>query len=119
MICTETLYFCNYNPQPMKNSSIVLLGFAAMLSLSACSKKEETLPCDGNGVLNVENKLDSTISVKVTETHSTKSIGKDYTLPFTLAGDQPYTLTIDGPSYHKDTTFMLLNCDNKLFIVSK
>jgi hypothetical protein len=70
-------------------------------------------------VLNVENKLDSAISVKIMETHDTKSIAKDFTLPFTLTGNQPYTLTIDGPNYHKDTTFMILFCDNKLFIVKK
>jgi hypothetical protein len=69
------------------------------------------------GVLNIENKLDSAISVKIMETHDTKTISKDYTLPFSLAGDQPYTLTIDGPNYHIDTTMMILVCDNKLFIV--
>jgi invasion protein IalB len=105
----------------MKKSALALsaIFFAAIMIISACSKTKTADPCNGKGVLNVENKLDSTISVKITQTHTTKSIEKDYTLPFSLAGNQPYTLTIDGPQYHKDTTFMLLFCDNKLFIVSK
>ena len=97
--------------------SFILL--ASFFLISACSKETTVDPCNGMGVLNVENKLDSAISVKVMETHDTKTIGKDFTLPFSLAGNQPYTLTIDGPEYHKDTTFMLLFCDNKLFIVQK
>jgi len=103
----------------MKNSALAIMFIAAFSILSSCSKNTSVAPCDGKGVLSVENKLDSTISVKVTETHSTLSIGKDYTHPFSLTGDKAYTLAIDGPDYHKDTTFMVLNCDNKLFIVTK
>jgi invasion protein IalB len=103
----------------MKKSALVIsvIFFAAFLALSSCTQEKTADPCDGYGVLNVENKLDSALTVKVLETHDTKSIAKDYTLPFTLAGNQPYTLTIDGPQYHKDTTIMLLFCDNKLLIV--
>jgi hypothetical protein len=105
----------------MKKSAIAfsILFLAIFLFSSGCTKEKAADPCDGLGILNVENKLDSTITVKVTQTHTTMSIKKDYTLPFSLAGNQPYTLTIDGPQYHKDTTFMLLFCDNKLFIVTK
>ena len=71
------------------------------------------------GTLNVENKLDSTIIVEIVQTHSTKSIQKDYTLPLQVTGNQPYALTIDGPQYHKDTTIMILTCSNELFIVKK
>ena len=113
--------FAINNPDPMKKSALAIsiLLFASFFVLSACSKKNTADPCNGIGILNVENKLDSTISVKVTQTHNTMSISKDYTLPFSLAGNQPYTLTIDGPQYHKDTTFMVLFCDNQLFIVTK
>jgi hypothetical protein len=103
----------------MKKSAFAIILVTIFLVISACTKQEEVNPCDGKGVLNVENKLDSTISVKVLETHNTMSIDKDFTLPFSLIGNQPYTLTIDGPQYHKDTTFMILYCDNKLFIVTK
>ncbi|MCX6268488.1 MAG: hypothetical protein NTW16_14225 [Bacteroidetes bacterium] len=105
----------------MKKSilAVFVLLSATLLVMSACTKTETVNPCNGQGVLNVENKLDSTISVKITQTHDTRSIDKNFTLPFTLAGNQPYTLTIDGPQYHKDTTFMVLFCDNLLFIVTK
>ncbi len=103
----------------MKNSvlAICTIFFVAFLILTSCSNEDPADPCNGLGVLNIENKLDSTISVEITETHSTESIKKDYTLPFSLAGNLPYTLTINGPSYHKDTTIMVLFCDNQLFIV--
>ena len=91
--------------------------FAALITISSCTDTKTADPCDGYGVLSVENKLDSAVTVKVLETHDTKNIGKDFTMPFTLAGNQPYTLTIDGPQYHKDTTIMVLFCDNKLLIV--
>jgi hypothetical protein len=105
----------------MKKSFVVIafLFFSALLIMSACTTKKTADPCDGLGVLNIENKLDSTLSVKVLETHNTVSIGKDYTQSFSLAGNQPYTLTIDGPQYHKDTTIMVLFCDNQMFIVTK
>lgn len=99
--------------------AISIIFFSTFLVFSACTKKKTADPCDGIGILNVENKLDSTISVKIVQTHNTKSIEKDFTLPFSLAGNQPYTLTIDGPQYHKDTTLMVLFCDNKLFLVTK
>ena len=99
--------------------ALSVLFAASVIFLSGCSKKVTDDPCSGKGVLSVENKLDSAISVKVVQTHNTMTVEKDYTLPFLLAGNQPYTLTIDGPQYHKDTTFMVLFCDNKLFIVTK
>ncbi len=99
--------------------AISILFLATFLFFSSCTQKKTADPCNGTGVLNVENKLDSAISVKIMETHDTKSIAKDYTMPFSLAGNQPYTLTIDGPQYHKDTTIMLLFCDNLMFIVAK
>jgi len=105
----------------MKKSTfaISIIFFFTMIVITACTEKKTVDPCDGFGTLNVENKLDSTISVKVMETHDTRSIDKDYTRQFSLPGNQPYTLTIDGPEYHKDTTFMILFCDNQMFIVTK
>jgi hypothetical protein len=93
--------------------------FAATFIFSACKDTPPADPCEGKGVLSIENKLDSALSVKIMETHNTVTIAKDYTLPFSLTGNQPYTLAIDGPQYHKDTTIMILFCDNKLFIVKK
>jgi hypothetical protein len=101
---------------------VIALAFlisAGSFTFLGCTQKTTTPPCNGIGTLNIENKLDSSILVKVTQTHTTKTIDKDFTLPFSLAGDQPYAFTIDGPQYHKDTTIMILNCDNQLFIVTK
>ena len=105
----------------MKKTALAIFAafFLATLTISSCKETPPADPCEGKGVLNIENKLDSALSVKILETHNTVSIAKDYTLPFTLDGNQPYTLTIDGPNYHKDTTIMILFCDNKLFIVKK
>ena len=113
--------FALTNPNPMKKLAIALsiLVVASFSILSGCVKKTTEDPCSGKGVLNVENKLDSAISVKVVQTHNTMTVEKNYTLPFLLAGNQPYKLTIDGPQYHLDTTFMVLFCDNKLFVVTK
>jgi hypothetical protein len=105
----------------MKKTVIALsvLFLVAFIIFSGCTKETPADPCDGKGVINVENKLDSAISVKIEQTHNTMTIEKDYTLPFTVIGNQPYTLTIDGPGYHKDTTLMVLFCDNLMFVVSK
>ena len=119
--CLKPCIFAFTNPKSMKKLAIVLslLLVASFSILSGCVKKTTEDPCSGKGILNVENKLDSAISVKIVQTHNTMTVDKDFTLPFSLAGNQPYTLTVDGPNYHKDTTFMVLFCDNKLFIVTK
>lgn len=96
-----------------------LLLLISLALLTACGKDDPVVPCDGKATLNIANKLDSLVTVTVVQTKVTKDIPKDYTIPFSLAGDQPYTITIDGPQYHIDTTIMLLSCDNKLVIVSK
>lgn len=87
--------------------------------LFSCKKDTVQEPCNGKGTLNIENKLDSVITVKIVQTNTTRSIKKDYTQPFVLTGNQPYTLNIDGPNYNRDTTLMLLTCDNVLFVVIK
>jgi hypothetical protein len=105
----------------MKKSLIVSCFVVCLIGglFYSCSKETTQEPCDGIGIINVENKLDSTISVKIVQTRTTKDIKKDYTQPFQLTGNQPYTLSISGPQYSKDTTIMLLSCDNKLLIVIK
>jgi hypothetical protein len=98
-------------------SALLIVTF--LVIMVSCTKEETVEPCNGKGTINIENKLNSLITVKIVQTHTTMSIEKDYTLPFTLAGNQPYTINIDGPQYHKDTTIMVLSCDNKLLIVIK
>jgi hypothetical protein len=96
-----------------------LLTGSVFFMFSGCGKSTEQQPCDGKGVLNVENKLDSAITINIVETHNTVTLARDFTKPFTLTGNNPYTVKIDGPNYHKDSTFMILPCDNKLYIVVK
>ena len=95
---------------------VLLSAFTVILS---CSKTTTSTPCDGKGVLNIENKLDSAMTVNIVEAKLTVTLAKDYTRPFTLTGNNPYTVKIIGSNYQKDTTFMILPCDNKLYIVSK
>ena len=113
--------FADIKPDPMKKLTLfsAILSIAMVATFLSCSKQTTVEPCDGKGTLNVENKLDSAISVTIVQTRLNKSVSKDYTYPFTLAGNQPYTLNIDGPQYHRDTTIMLLSCDNKLLLVIK
>ena len=99
--------------------TLAILIAAASFSLSGCAKKTTEDPCNGNGTLNIENKLSSAITVQIVQSHKIMSIDKDKILPFTVVGDQPYEFKIDGPQYYKDTTFMVLKCDNNLFIVKK
>lgn len=90
-----------------------------MAVIFSCSKETTQEPCDGKGTLNVENKLDTTITVKIVQTRLSKDIPKDYTVSIPLTGNQPYTLNISSSDYSMDTTIMLLSCDNKLFVVIK
>jgi hypothetical protein len=99
--------------------NILILSLGAFVIIFSCSKAKEQKPCDGNGVLNVENKLDSAITVNIVEARTTVTLAKDYTKPFTLLGNNPYKIKIYGPNYQKDTTIMILPCDNKLYIVKK
>lgn len=100
-------------------SSITFLVIFAIAILAGCNNKTEQQPCDGKGVLSVENKLDSAITVQIVEAKLTVTLQKDYTRPFSLTGNNPYTVKITGAQYLKDSTFMILPCDNKLYIVSK
>ncbi len=103
----------------MKRLSSALVILLAASFFFACEKKTVEEPCDGKGTLNIENKLDSTITVTIAQTKKTESLERDYTRPFTLTGNQPYTFTIDGPDYHMDCTMMILPCDNKLLLIQK
>jgi hypothetical protein len=106
----------------MKTSLTFTLATLLLLTVSfltGCTKSTPEEPCEGKGTLNIENKLDSAISVKIVQTNKTLSVEKDYTLPFSLTGDQPYTFQIEGPQYYKDTTMMILTCDNKILVIAK
>jgi len=100
--------------------AVTLIFLAGVIAFPGCTKKKEEQPCNGKGTLNIENKSDSAISVFIVQSRSTYTIGKDYTLPFILTGDQPYNLKISGKQFEiEDTAFMILNCDNKLYVITQ
>ena len=88
----------------------ILIGFAA------CNKKKTEEPCNGKGTLYLENKLDSTVTVIIVQSHNAIPLEKDYMQIFDLPGNQPYEIKVTGPNYYFDTTLMILPCDNKLII---
>lgn len=97
--------------------SLIFLG--ALLATLSCSKNTEQTPCDGKGTLNIENKLDSAVTINIVEAKTTVTLPKDYTMPFSLTGNNPYTVKVFGSTPIPDTTFMILPCDNKLYIIKK
>jgi hypothetical protein len=84
---------------------------------SGCKKKTEALPCNGTGILCIENKLDSTITVSIKNTHDQFVILKDYMHCSTLTGDQTYNLNVSATGISKDTAITVLSCDKKLLII--
>jgi len=87
--------------------------------IASCSTKKSEEPCNGKGTLYLENKLDSTVSIIIVQTHNTFSLEKDYMQIFDLTGNQPYEVKVTGPQYYLDTTIMILPCDNKLLIFTQ
>lgn len=96
----------------------VIIVLTIFITVAGCSKKTEDVPCGGKGILWLENKLDSAVSVTVVQIHNTVTVDKDYTQRFDLTGNQPYQIKITGPQYYLDTTLMIQNCDNNLFVVT-
>jgi hypothetical protein len=84
---------------------------------SGCKKKQEATPCNSEGILCIENKLDSTIIVSIKNTHDQFPILKDYMHCSTLAGDQTYSINISATGIDRDTSLVILSCDKKLLIV--
>jgi len=101
-----------------KNIIPVILLLMAIIAIFSCTKKTQEDPCGGKGILWLENKMDSAVSVTVVQIHNTVTVEKDYTQRFELAGNQPYQIKITGPKYYLDTTLMILTCDNNLFVIT-
>jgi hypothetical protein len=99
--------------------TLTFLLMAAMAIFTGCQKQVDKEPCDGIGQVCMENKSDSVITIQIMETHNTFTLEKDYMQCFELTGNQPYTFKVSGPSLYTeiDTTFMVLPCDNKVFVI--
>lgn len=85
-----------------------------------CKSKGTVDPCSGAGTLCIENKMDSTITINLVQKHQQITMKKDYMQCLSLEANVAYTLSITGSGYSKpDTTFLILPCDNKLFVVKQ
>lgn len=100
----------------MQKIPILYILLAILIGFAACNKKKTEEPCNGKGTLYLENKLDSTVSIIIIQTHNTFPLEKDYMQIFDLPGNQPYEIKVTGKDYYLDTTMMILPCDNKLLI---
>jgi len=100
----------------MKKIQILSILLTFLIIFTACSSKKTEEPCNGKGTLYLENKLDSSVSILIVQTHNSFSLDKDYMQIFNLTGNQPYELKVTGPQYYLDTTLMILPCDNNLLI---
>lgn len=103
----------------MKKNLLPILGFTfwIVLLVSACNPKTDSPPCNNLGNLCIENKLDTDITITLKPIHDQFRLKKDYMNCLQLEGNKPYTITVTTTSTEKDTTIMILPCDNKLFIV--
>jgi len=95
---------------------LLILGYFFILS-SGCSNKNEPTPCNSEGTLCIENKLDSTIIVTFKNTHDQFSILKNYMHCSTLTGDVTYSINISATGIDRDTSLTILSCDKKLLII--
>lgn len=84
---------------------------------AGCSSKDDNPPCENKGTICIENKLDSTLTVNIQQIHYQFQIRKNYIECVELDGNQPYKFSYSAPGYVKDTTFMVIACDNKMFII--
>jgi len=103
----------------MQKINILSILLAILVGFASCSTKKTEEPCNGKGVLYLENKLDSTVNINIVQTHNTFPLEKDYMQIFDLTGNQPYEIKVTGPQYYLDTTLMILPCDNILLIFKK
>ena len=93
---------------------------AVALLFIGCKSKTTEDPCSNSGKLCIENKMDSTITINIVQKHQQVTMKKDYMECFNLEANIAYTVSISGSGYSKpDTTFLILPCDNKLFVVQQ
>jgi len=95
----------------------LLTGF--FILYSGCTPKKAVSPCDNKGSICIENKLDTTLSVSISQLHSTFDITKDYMKCLDVVGDQAYTLSISSLNFQMDTTLFVLPCDKHLLIIKQ
>lgn len=120
MLFNLSSYFCITEFNNLVLMKTFLLFFFLLILgsfISGCSNKKDALPCNSQGTLCIENKLDSTIVVSITTTHTQFTILKDYMYCSVLTGDASYAINISATGINRDTTLTILTCDKKLLII--
>jgi hypothetical protein len=103
----------------MKRSVAIFFVLCVVFSLAFvnCSKKKDEQPCDNKGMLCLENKMDTTVTIFITPVRIQFDLQLDYIKCTELGGNQPYTITVSKPDFSWDTTLIVLPCDNKLMVI--
>ena len=92
---------------------------SVIIAVSGCNSKEVVKPCDDNGTVYILNKLDTNVTVSITQMHNTFIVHKDENKSVLLLGNQAYTFSFSSINFQKDTTIFLLPCDNTLLTVKQ
>jgi hypothetical protein len=105
----------------MKKILVILTFFSlsAIFIFMGCKSSTTVQPCDNKGTLCFENKLDTVMTVYITELHQTLTVHRDYMQCVDLSGNSAYTVTVSSLNYHLDTTVYVSICDNKLLIIKQ
>jgi hypothetical protein len=96
---------------------VLLLILGSFILSSGCKNKDTSTPCNAEGTLCIENKLDSNIVVSIKNIHDQFTIQKDYMHCSTLTGDITYKINVSATGVDRDTAITILTCDKKLLIV--
>ncbi|MFH1160438.1 MAG: hypothetical protein V1733_05765 [bacterium] len=105
----------------MKTSFLIITGIMVITSLMffSCKKKDPQKPCDNKGQVWLTNKLDSTATIQIVQLNLIFDLEKDHMQNLVLEGDNPYTFNITSKDFWMDSTFMVLVCDDKEWILEK
>ena len=96
---------------------IILLSGLSVL-FTTCKKKEDTAPpCDNKGTICFTNKLIYPVDINIIKKSYIFTLQPNYNECIDLESDVSYEIKISGTDYTKDTTFLILPCDNKLLII--
>lgn len=88
-----------------------------LVLICGCKKDDQSLPCDGNGIITFNNKTDSTVRVQILEAHNTFTLKKDYIKDITVKGNISYTISIEGRNINLDTTYGIHSCESRDFTI--
>lgn len=105
----------------MKKIVIFLTFFlvSAFFIFWGCKSKNSAQPCDNKGNICIENKLDTTMTVFISQLHETLTVQKNFMQCVDLGGGNAYEFVISSLNYHLDTTILINICDRQLLIIKQ